>query len=158
MWESLCQNFATIGIGTYELIYRRNRALFYEIGFNRYPQFIAIVNGRKIKYKGDMNERGIREFIATILPHNLLEHVSYIYLLLFTQDCLFRLLSMRVLPSLWHAYNGNLCQFAARGLYSPLWPGRGLESLTYSVLTTRLQLKIIFQAFLRIVLSAHWFT
>jgi len=85
LWASLCENFASIGIGTYELVYMRDRALYHKIGANRYPQFIGVVNGRNIKYKGDMTERGVREFIATILPHNLLQHVSE--LIFFTKKC-----------------------------------------------------------------------
>lgn len=73
LWESLCENFEAIGIGTYELNYHRNLALYREVGANRQPQFIGVVKGRKIKYKGEMSERGIRDFMATILPHNLID-------------------------------------------------------------------------------------
>ena len=76
LWGKLCHNFESIGIGTYEVYYGRNPGLFHEIGANKYPQFIAVVNGRAIKYKGDMNQRGVRDFISTILPHHLINHVS----------------------------------------------------------------------------------
>ena len=52
LWEKLFSNFESIGIGTYEVYFGRNPQLFREIGANRIPQFIAVVNGRAIKYKG----------------------------------------------------------------------------------------------------------
>ena len=76
LWEKLFSNFESIGIGTYEVYFGRNPQLFREIGANRIPQFIAVVNGRAIKYKGDMNQRGVRDFISTILPHHMITHVS----------------------------------------------------------------------------------
>eukprot|EP00111_Clytia_hemisphaerica_P005350 TCONS_00015466-protein len=75
LWESTIQNFESIGIGTYEMYYGRNPKLFHQIGANTYPQFIGVVNGRAIKYKGDMNQRGVRDFISTIMPHYLIDNI-----------------------------------------------------------------------------------
>lgn len=76
MWDQLAENFQNIGIGIYEIYYNQNRRLVHEIGANSYPQFIAVVAKRTIKYKGDISERSIRDFMSTILPHHLITPVS----------------------------------------------------------------------------------
>lgn len=84
MWDTMAENFNGIGIGIYELYYNRNPKLAHEVGANTYPQFIAVVAERTIRYKGEMSERAIRDFMATILPHHLITPVrilnSYIAL------------------------------------------------------------------------------
>lgn len=76
MWDRMAENFKTIGIGIYEIYYNREPRLAHEIGANAYPQFIAVIAERPIRYKGEMTERAIRDFMATILPHSLIAHVS----------------------------------------------------------------------------------
>lgn len=76
LWEKLTESLNNIGIGTYELFYNREPRLAHELGANTYPQFIGVVAGRNIRYKNEMSERYIRDFLATILPHHMITNVS----------------------------------------------------------------------------------
>jgi len=77
LWEKLHDTLESIGIGVYELNYDANPILAREIGVNTYPLFFGVIAGRLVRYKSNkISERYLREFLQTLLPHDLITHIS----------------------------------------------------------------------------------
>ncbi|XP_012556009.1 dnaJ homolog subfamily C member 16 isoform X1 [Hydra vulgaris] len=77
LWEKLSSGLENIGIGTYELQFSDDQRLAHDLGVNWFPAFVAVIAGRAIKYKDYYKtERGIRDFLATLYPHDNIDYIN----------------------------------------------------------------------------------
>ena len=79
IWETAASDLKALGVGVYEMNYQFSRNLNRELNVNYYPQFIAVIAGKIVKYSADEFSRdSLRTFVRSVLPRKLVKQVRFL--------------------------------------------------------------------------------
>ena len=78
IWESVANDMTSLGIGFYELNYQYSRTLNSRLGVRYYPQFLAVFEGKVLKYNmEEYSKESFRLFVWKLIPQGLVKQVCY---------------------------------------------------------------------------------